>query len=405
MIFKRFSYLLCSLCFLFGKAQVANYIANGSFEEHYTCAPFYPLSLAKNWLSIDSTSFAGVYRSKCDMSVPLNGSGFQIPKTGEAYVQTTLYCLIPGCKTGYFKNRLKKQLESGKTYCVKFHVNITDKTPRGMDGFGMYFGDSTIDTITKCNIPLSYLVPQVQNPLGNVITDTLNWIPVTGTFVANGTEKYALLGNFLADAAVTTVSLNSPYYPQYWTDVSIDDVSCIEVNLPAFAGADKSCALGDSVFIGREPDFAIDPGCRWYKLHDMTTAIDTVSGLWVKPVGTTTYVVRQELECSSLKWDTVVVFANPVGWNDLILISNQIKIYPVPAKEKLTLWVSIADTENPFTETTIYNRLGQIVKFAKICFHDQITTVSISGIQNGLYVLGLRNNTGVEIYKRIVIEN
>ena len=159
-----------------------------SFEEHYDCAPYYPLSKAKHWLSIDSTSFGGVYRSNCDMSVPKYGDGFQYPKSGEAYILSTIYCLLQNCGRGYLKNRLKQNLQAGETYCVKFHVNITNPSPRGMNGFGIYFGNNTIDTITKCNVPLSYLSPQVKNPIGNVISDTLNWVPITGTFVANGTE-------------------------------------------------------------------------------------------------------------------------------------------------------------------------------------------------------------------------
>ena len=140
------------------KAQVANYIANGSFEEHYSCAPYYPLSKAKHWLSIDSTSFGGVYRSNCDMSVPKYGDGFQYPKSGEAYILSTIYCLLQNCGRGYLKNRLKQNLQTGKTYCVKFHVNIANPSPRGMNGFGIYFGNNTIDTITKCsNMYLSSL--------------------------------------------------------------------------------------------------------------------------------------------------------------------------------------------------------------------------------------------------------
>ena len=109
---------------------------------------------------------------------------------------------------------MKHNLEAGKTYCAKFYVNIANTSPRAIDGFGVYFANTDIDTISKCTIPLNYINPQVKNPIGNVITDTLNWTPITGTFVANETGKYALIGNFLADNAMTTLSLNSPFYPQ-----------------------------------------------------------------------------------------------------------------------------------------------------------------------------------------------
>src|SRR5690606_22419827 len=139
------------------------------------------------------------------------------------------------------------------------------------------------------------------------ITDTLNWVAITGTFVANGTEKYLLLGNFLSDDDTDTLMINPTNLPTIATEAGIDDVSCIPLDLEAYAGRDTTILYGDSVYIGREPDFATDPYCVWYKLPDTANAIDTTSGLWVKPSVTTTYVVKQELECSSLKWDTVVV--------------------------------------------------------------------------------------------------
>src|SRR5690606_40769166 len=77
------------------------------------------------------------------------------------------------------------------------------------------------------------------------------------------TETYTLS---LHDALPISVSIDTEFYPDYWTDVLIDDVSCIEVNLPAYAGRDTTILIGDSVYIGREKDFAIDTGCVWYKL-------------------------------------------------------------------------------------------------------------------------------------------
>src|SRR5690606_19202302 len=137
----------------------------------------------------------------------------------------------------------------------------------------------------------------------------------TGTFVAQGNEKYALLGNFLADNAVTTTSIGGPFYPSKWTDVCIDDVSCIELNLPAFAGPDTTFIPGDSLFLGREPDVGIDEACIWYKMPG-TTPIDTVAGFWIKPTEACTYVVRQEI-CGLVKWDTVRITLNTVGIKSL----------------------------------------------------------------------------------------
>jgi len=340
---------------------------------------------AKQWLSIDSISYGGVYLNVCNSQIPSNANGFQYPKTGNGAMISTFYCFQ--CGRGYLKNRLKATLLAGKRYCVKFHVNISNMSPRGMDGFGAYFGDNSIDTITKNTIPLAYINPQIRNPIGNVISDTLHWVPITGTFVANGTEKYVLLGNFLADTAVTTTSINTPYYPQKWTDVLIDDVSCIDIDLPAYAGPDQPLIAGDSVYIGRELDFAVDSACTWYQLPNTTMPIKKASGLWVKPVTTTTYVVKQEIYCGTVKWDTVVVFMTSVGIKSLKDIESKINVYPNPAHDAVQ--IQYPGEAHHKGIISIYNQLGQLVREEKIDFKNETASLSIADLPNGVYTLHL----------------
>jgi len=185
-----------------------------------------------------------------------------------------------------------------------------------MDGFGAYFCDNIIDTIKKSTVPLTYLTPQIQNPSNNIITDTLNWTLITGTFTAQGNEKFMVIGNFKSDAATNTVLINPTGLPSIATDVCVDDVSCIEMDAPAYAGIDKNILSGQSTYLGRELDFAVDPFCYWYQLPGMLP-LDTASGITVSPTVTTTYVVRQELECNSIKWDTVVVRVGYTGLAEL----------------------------------------------------------------------------------------
>ena len=406
---KKQNALLCVLFFYsILQGQVTNYISNGGFEDNYSCAgPSHPLTLAKYWLSIDSVSFGGGYYSTCNNNVPHNVNSFQFPNSGNAYIVSTWYC--PNlCGRGYPKNRLKKTLGAGKIYCVKFYVNITNESPYGMDGFGAYFGDNSIDTISKCTIPLTYITPQVKNPAGNVIKDTLNWVPITGTFVASGSEKYALLGNFLADNAVSTTSIGGQYYPQQWTDVLIDDVSCIDIDLPAYAGPDQSIAPGDSTFIGRQPDVGIDEACQWYKLPasitPTTPAMDTVAGLYVKPVVTTTYVVRQQLWCSGVKWDTVVVYMNLVGLNSLQIADDRLQIWPVPAGDVLHLQIKDEGYKTQDFTLEIRNALGQVVsRVVNVSLKDSEAEIETTDFPEGVYTLLLKSGSSETVSRRFII--
>jgi gliding motility-associated-like protein len=96
-------------------------------------------------------------------------------------------------------------------------------------------------------IPPLNVVPQIANPTGSFITDTLNWTEVSGTFTATGNEKYLTIGNFLNDAATNTVVVNptSAYTVTYFL---IDDVSLEEI-IPAQAIKDSTICLNDSIIL------------------------------------------------------------------------------------------------------------------------------------------------------------
>ncbi len=396
---------LMIVCLKMESQQIGNYINNGSFEATYYCHQPNYSSIAKFWSNIDSNKYAGSYCSTCVnlANVPINTNTFQYPKNGNAYVLGTFFDMTANSQRAYLKNRLKKELLAGKVYCVKFYVNIANTSTYGMDGFGIYFGSSLLDTISKCTLPLSYISPQIQNANNNIISDTLNWVPITGTFVASGLEKYALVGNFKSNGSVATSLINPTYLPTVFTDACIDAVSCIEVNLPAYAGLDKSIIIGDSAYIGRESDFAVDKGCIWYKLPNMTTSIDTISGLWVKPTITTTYVVRQELDCSSTKWDTVVVHMNLVGLEKLKLLSEELKVYPIPAQDFLELKITNSELFKDFNSLSIYNSLGQLIREEEISFKDGAVKIKTDDFQQGVYSLQVKSKNAEAINKRFVI--
>lgn len=389
------------------RAQVANYVNNGGFEEKYNCNWPNDLSKAKYWLAIDSSSFVGGLMNSCPnySVVPSNAFTFQYPRSGEAYALSTWFFQQQGSNgRGYQKNRLKAKLTAGETYCVKYYVNISNNSTHGMDGFGIYFGGSEIDTITKCDIPLPYISPQVHNPIHHVVTDTLNWTVITGTFVANGNEKYALLGNFIADSSLDTVLINPTNLPLRGTDVCIDDVSCIPIALPAFAGNDTTCISGTSVYIGRQRDVGIDEACMWYKLPVVITpttlAIDTAAGIWVSPSQTTNYVVRQEI-CGIVKWDTVVVRQDWTGIEKFKKIDG-LNFYPNPARTQLTFDMDAA-TDNEVIIFFISDQLGRLIRKDELVFSNRRAVLDVSDLNEGVYITCSKGTDGTSKRGKLII--
>lgn len=206
---------------------------------------------AVNWCPLDSVNNTSlVLRAKALGTVPFGFGGYQYPKSGNNFIVTSFFCASSTCPSStrwYPRNRLKQNLEPNKVYCAKYHVVNTNNCVVAIDSYGLYAGGYMLDTIKYCSIPITYLNPQIQYQNG-IITDTLNWVPITGTFVAAGSEKYIVLGNFKSNAFTQTVIINPTYLPALGSDILIDDVSLIERDLPAYAGPDQYVYLEIAFF-------------------------------------------------------------------------------------------------------------------------------------------------------------
>jgi hypothetical protein len=380
--------------------QIANYINNGGFEDYNCLVNHNLLHDCKFWGGIDSLKCGGGVKSYCNGFAPYNGNTFQFPRTDSTYVIATFLWPSPGIRC-YLRNRMKQNLKAGETYCVKFYINVTNTSPWGIDGFGVYFGDNSIDTISQSNIPLSYITPQISNPSGNVITDTLNWIPITGTFVANGNEKFAVIGNFKSDAAVNTASIGGPFYPSLFSDICIDDVSCIPINLSAYAyiSSDAWILAGDSIYLGRGRDVGIDEACMWYKLPNTATVIDTAAGIWVKPSTTSTYIVKQEI-CSGIKSDTVIIHISGVGLHEKIK-TIEYTIFPNPSSEYIEVqFYQPMETLN----YSIENINGKTITEGNLVVTNQKARINLN-FEDGIYFLKILEKNKIKSVKKLVVVN
>jgi len=399
---RGYVFIIFTIIFKFGvNAQLANYVKNGSFEDVYNCIQDNSPKV-KYWNDLDSVNSAAPYCNGCLGNSPYNGFGFQFPKLGSGYIIADFLTNIsdPITRT-YVRNRLKTKLESNKNYCVKFYVNIGNNSSYGIDGFGAYFGDNSLDTISYAHVPLTYLTPQVQNQNGNIITDTLNWTAVTGTFTAIGNEKYMVIGNFKSDAATNKLLINPTFTPGIFCTVSIDDVSCIPIDLPAYAGPNVSVIPGQSVYIGRPADVGIDEACTWYKLPS-SSPVATAAGIWVSPAQTSTYVVEQQIWCGTVKYDTVVVYMNPVGLSTSSRLESEIRIFPNPANDLLQLEILNDDLFQQFKTVVIYNSTGKVIHEKILESGEKEISIQTEDFPSGFYLLQLSGANEI-INKRFVV--
>ena len=210
-----------------------NLVVNPSFEDTIPCAvyPGPPSIGASNWYW--ATGGSADYFSEqlsCFIGVPNNSFGFQYARTAISYVG--LACFIspffgtPDARE-YLGGSLTDSLVTGHTYCISLYVSCADDVKYVTDDIGLYL---SVDSIYDANnyTYLSY-TPQVENPQGNIIYDTLNWVQISGNYTALGGEKYLTIGNFKNDSNTTIDSLNnnaplSNYGAYYY----IDDVSVVD---------------------------------------------------------------------------------------------------------------------------------------------------------------------------------
>lgn len=419
---KRIFLLAFSFLFLtlIVKGQV-NHVVNGGFEQLDSCSiymqnntiwNYVPISLCERWDTLKNGGGGGLVMHECfnpnpSSGVPYNlyGGGYQKPRTGNAYSYFIFFKLTPNPAVNwrnYIQQKMLHKLIAGKSYCVTYWVSLVNYVNYGVDELGAYFDDGNIQSIAPLKeAPAN---PQVKSQSNVFYMDTLNWMKVQGTFIANGSEEYISLGNFRYTAATTYTALDGN-----WTaglcNYFVDDVSVIETDLPAFAGADVWAIPTSSVYLGRASEVGLDDDCFWYKLPNSTTPIDTAAGITITVAATTeTYMVKQDI-CGHVKYDTVVVYASGVGLNKREILLNRINLYPNPTSDKLNIELHNKDLINCHYELKIINSLGEIVIKDIGRFKNDIITINTNNIQNGIYTVNINIDKEYDLNKSIVIFN
>jgi hypothetical protein len=211
-------------------AQI-NLVPNYSFEDTTQC-PFLPgqIYFAAPWTDPNNGSSDLFYScaSSTYVGVPTNIEGTQSARTGNAYAGIMTYAQGTNLRE-YIQIQLDSQLEISKTYYVEFFVSMSDTQTVAANNIGAYF--SNIPITASSGQLLSY-APQINNnPVINPLTDKIGWTKVLGNFIANGTENYITIGNFLNDISTDTIFIgggctgcDAAYY--YMDDISVTCIDC-----------------------------------------------------------------------------------------------------------------------------------------------------------------------------------
>lgn len=241
--------IIAALLLLFNRSSnviaQTNLVLNGDFEQYDYCPQSYDGLGVKYWTGIDTVGLGQCdpidYCNVCANSlgmvgIPQGKLYYQYPHSGNAFMELVLYC-DDGSGFDfwmhYLQGRLSKTLTAGKKYCVSFWVCMAEGSKYAIKDISAYLDNGTIDTARWCGAPQTQYTPQITNK-GGIITDTVNWIKIEGSFVARGDEQFITIGNYknrlqTTKATLPTNSYSSsfPYYGMYL----VDDVSVTECSV------------------------------------------------------------------------------------------------------------------------------------------------------------------------------
>jgi gliding motility-associated-like protein len=299
------------ICFISFSQSLTNLVNNYSAEQ-YTSCPFgnAQVRFANFWYlpTAGSSDYFNACSSGTIVGVPSNAGGYQNPRTGNAYLGFSLYGTIWfGLEyKEYLGSGLKQTLNSNKNYCITYYVSLAEFSRYACDKIGVVFSKDSILNMSSSQ-PL-VLTPDFE--CTTIINDTLNWVQIQGTYLANGIERFITMGNFRTDAntnAIQVKPLNLPpngicayYY--------IDDISVIEIN-PANASIKDtliSRCFMDSVLLGTDStEFAT---YIWSSTVAGLSALSCTNcpNPIAKPLITTKYYLTK-VQCSATTKDSVTV--------------------------------------------------------------------------------------------------
>jgi hypothetical protein len=202
------------------QAQI-NLVPNPSFEDTVYCPTgLRQLYACEHWLSFGNSP--DYFNACTPFSLPNSVFGYQFAHSGNAYAGAIFY-RRPNTPVGpnyreYIGVKLLSNLVIGQKYYVSFFVvnggKLNDAIANNKIGLKLF----TVNFDSSSPPPLQNASTLFTD---SIITDTLIWTKISGSFVADSTYQYLSIGNFFSDGVTDTIEIFPFYTNGYYY---IDDV-------------------------------------------------------------------------------------------------------------------------------------------------------------------------------------
>jgi hypothetical protein len=307
-------YLIVCLSFTISSAQV-NLVPNPGFESLEVNAPCWNSgskydfeAYIENWFAPNNGTadiFSTGLSSQCLMSLPHSTEplsdwlprGTQMPRTGN---RVTGIKTLPDERREYLSVELNCALIPGEQYYAEMYVCLSEQTNYAQNNLGMYFSDTMIYVNSFNYLPYT---PQILET--GVVSDSINWVKISGTFTAASPAKYLLIGCFSKRADNNVLYLGNKGNIEF-SYYYVDDVLVHAVNIPA-----PSITITGDTILCRNDTLTLTASSTeditWYNASGNVIASDSV----LKLIPTTsTYYEARSSNCyaTSSKTQNIIVY-------------------------------------------------------------------------------------------------
>ena len=219
--------LICSL----SPAQI-NLVPNGSFEDTTFCpTTLTQINASTSWSSVNIIGTPDYYNtcsSTLGIAPPTTFFTYQHPLTGNAFAGLVTAFFLPANPDyrEFIGAQLVSSLQPGSKYYVSFYAN------RGYGLAQHYVLASNKLGALFSAMPFSVANPAPENNFAHIytdsiITDTLNWVQIKGSFIADSAYQYINIGNFFDNAHTDTMNFGDTVsYTAYYL---IEDI-CVSID-------------------------------------------------------------------------------------------------------------------------------------------------------------------------------
>ena len=351
MKFLRYICLIILFLPLAGNSQhilSGNYVINPSFEFYTQCPDgMTQITYAYPWSDcLEGGGSTDYYNFCSSYSGLLSGLSIQHPRTGNAMAGIINYgSWLQDNHREYLEGKLSNNLKKNKRYCGELYSSLVNTSKGAIENIGILFSKDTLwdfDTVYGFT-QIIITNPQIENKKG-IIKDTVNWVKVNGSFIADGGEKYLVIGNFRDNQHTNYIEvLYGIQFPYYF----IDDVSVCECSFDINLGADTALCESETILLN--PNLPNATYTWQDSSHAATYEVKQPGTYWVRA-----YVADYDITTT----DTIVITAKDDNiCNPPLTIPNII----TPNGDSQNDNFVIQNSETYEIALQIYNRWGNII--------------------------------------------